>query len=221
MGIKSPFRAIATGVAVALSATVPQMLFGIPWGASAPAGASAAVVLHPLPCTPLSSDVPVEAPQYAQEEGASGGTDQWWCQLPHATELPPQYKELRRLVAPLGFPYALYYSYYGVPTTNRKTGTPTEPAGRTGVVVTVDWNSTVQRQPTHLTYPAPIRGPKVRVAKGVNGVVVVTKTQVSVVWRYPLSGVPKYLSGVATVTVTGTRVPRAVVLDVARHVKPD
>ena len=62
---------------------------------AAEAVASAVGPLHSLRCTPLPSDQPVEAPLYAQQEGANGATDGWWCQMPHATEVPAQFGELK------------------------------------------------------------------------------------------------------------------------------
>ena len=72
-----------------------------------------------------------------------------------------------------------------------------------------------------LQYPATPAGKKVQLSKGVTATVVTAKNSVRVVWRYPTRGVPRYLQGVATVTVTGTGLPAATVVAVARHVEPN
>ncbi len=207
-------------VTVALSVMASVLAAAACLGPTAEAVASAVGPLHSLRCTPLPSDQPVEAPLYAQQEGANGATDGWWCQMPHATEVPAQFGELKRTIDPLTFPYSLYSTYYGVvskagpPTV---LGTPSTP----GVEVTVDFNSTVNHAPGRLHYPATPAGKKVTIAKGVTGTLVSTSNDHYVVWRYPTDGVPRYLQGVATVTVTGTAVPEATVLGVARHVEPN
>lgn len=187
-------------------------------GPLAAAGASGTGSLHTLRCTPLSTDAPLEAPQYAQEEGASDVTDEWWCDLPHATELPTNYVELKRLVAPLTFPYALYSTYYGARGT--KNPTTISSSSQPHVTVTDDVNST-PRRPGKLQYPAAAKGKSIALAKGVSATLVTAHGADTVTWRYPTKGVPRYLQGVATVTVAGTGVPEAVVVAVARHVEPD
>ncbi len=205
---------VLTVVAVAAAPAATDWL-----AATANAGASGVGSLHSLRCTRLATDPPLEAPQYAQDEGASGGTDAWWCQMPHATMVPANYVELKRGVAPLTFPYSLYSTNYGVeskagPTASIGTGIP-------GVEVTVDFNSTVDRAPGRLQYPPEPAGKKVTIARGVTGTLVTASNDIRVVWRYPTKGVPRYLQGVATVTVTGTGLPAATVLGIARHVEPD
>jgi hypothetical protein len=206
----------ARGVKALVALATAAVTLAGPMAGSSTAAASAGTGLRSLRCTRLSSDAAIEAPLYAQQEGASGGTDQWWCQLPHATEVPSTYVELRHLVAPISYPYAYYSTYYG-PSSNATT--PTGLSGP-GLVVAVDWNSTVRR-PRHLTYPAPPKGQEVRLTTRVTGTLVVSKKSVSVTWRYPSSGVPKYLQGVVAITVSGTGLSEAVVLGVARHVVPD
>ena len=196
------------------SAALTVVAMGAVWQV---APADAAGSLHKLACTPLSTDAPLEAPQYAQEDGASGGTDEWWCELPHATQVPANFVERERLVSPIDYPYADYSTYYGTAKTS-----PTALTDRNGpgVEVSVDGDSS-PRLAAHLHYPAVASGRHVRLAKGVTGTVVKDGQSVTVTWRYPRTGVPKYLAGVAAVTVAGSDVPEASVLAVARHVKPD
>ncbi len=200
--------ALALGLALAIGLCSTMAGTGV-------AGAATAGPLRPLRCTPLSTDVPLQPPQYAQAEGAGGATDEWWCELPHATQLPASYVELKRLVAPLAYPYGLYSTYYAP----RGSGS-TAAAGQPVIVVTEDANGGVVR-PGRLKYPATPSGKKIVLVKGVNATVTQSASSVSVEWRYPRSGVPRYLTGVATVTVSGTDVPESVVLGIARHVEPD
>ena len=139
--------------------------------------------------------------------------------MPHLTEVPPNYVELKRGVAPLPWPYSLYSTYYGV----EKKGGPTDSVGPgiPGVELTVDFNSTVDAAPGRLKYPAAPAGKKVKLDGGVTATLVTSSGTAEVVWRYPTSGVPRYLQGVATVTVSGTMLPAATVLAIARQVKPD
>ena len=206
-------------LAAATAAAVCLSLFG----PAAPAAAGPAIgPLHKLACTTLKTDQAIEAPLYAQQEGASGGTDQWWCELPHPTQLPARYTELRRLVSPIDYPYADYSTYYGLPGSAGPTATTVNVPGT--IVVEVDWNST-PRRPGAITYaknPKAQKVIRVNLAKGVTGTELVSKHSVAVVWRYPQKGVPKYLHGVSTVTVVGRAdVPASVVVGVARHVTPD
>lgn len=206
--------AVVVGVSVMAGLYTAQ----VPAGGAARAHAQG---LHSLRCTPLGSDAALEAPLYAQQEGASGADDEWWCELPHAGRLPAGYGELIRTVSPLTYPYALYTTYYGPSTAaNRHALAQTDVSTLTGVWVTDDWDSTV-RGVHNLQYPPAPRGVGVRVAKRVVGTLVAGTGRVSVVWRYPARGVPRYLKGVVTVTVTGNGVPKATLLAVARAVTPD
>jgi hypothetical protein len=200
--------------------TLTGFLAGGVWLAPVGAGAAGNGQLHALRCTTLKTDPPLEAPLYAQQEGASGATDGWWCQMPHATKLPAHFVEIKHVIEPLTFPYSLYSTYYrarskGGPPTSL--GTPGVP----GVEVTIDFNSTVDHAPGRLHYPSTPTGKTVTIRKGLKGTLVTTSNDTYVTWRYPTKGVPRYLQGVATVTVTGTAVPVATVLGVARQVAPD
>jgi hypothetical protein len=186
---------------------------------AAGAGATGGGSVQAVHCTTNPTDPPLEAPPYAQDEGASGGTDAWWCELPHATAMPAHYVELTRGVAPLTWPYSLYSTNYGGRSAKGKT--TTIGTGTPGVNVTVDFNSTVAHAPGPLQYPKAPSGKKVTVSKGVTGTLVTSSNDIRVIWRYPTKGVPRYLQGVATVTVTGYGLPAATVLAVARHVRPD
>jgi hypothetical protein len=214
MSARSKFARLPTAI---VAMTVVAAIS--PWLASVPEAAASTGSLHSLACTQLPTDPPLEAPQYAQTEGASGGTDAWWCQMPHATELPTHFVELSRGVAPLTFPYSLYMTDYGV----EAKGGVTASIGTNipGIRLTIDFNSTVDHAPGKLTYPKAPHGRKVTISKGVTGTLVKASNDTEVVWRFPTKGVPRYLQGVATVTVTGTKLPAATVLKVAQHVAPD
>jgi hypothetical protein len=170
--------------------------------------------LHLIRCTRLTTDTPVAAPLYAQEEGASGETDGWWCEIPHATEVPAKFIELKHLDATLSTPYGLFSTYYGYTRSN------TQPVVGPGIVVSDDMDSS-PRPPKHLRYPPLPHGTKVHLRKGVTAIVTTVKATTTVTWRFPTSGVPRYLRAIVTVTVAGVGgVPKSVVLAVARHVTP-
>src|SRR5579871_5738779 len=85
---------------------------------------SAAAALGPLrsvACTPMASDPAIEAPLYAQQKGASGKSDGWWCQLPHATQVPSGLVPLRRNSAPLPNNYDLDETVYSLAGTAKDT----------------------------------------------------------------------------------------------------
>ena len=200
-------------VVVALAGSVPLVL-------SQPGTAGAAVEigpLHSVSCGPLPGDPPLETPGYAQQGGAGGGTDSWWCELPHATEMPSNYVAFRRSVSPLPNTYADYGTEF-VPKGTGKLSAA-EVNGPT-ITVSSDVNSTVT-PPTHLRYPHLGGGRTVPLQRGVEAAVTSTDGIVTVSWRFPSSGVPKYLRAVVGVTVTGTHVPESTVLAVARQVRPD
>ena len=89
-------RFTAMGIMSAAVSVVPAILLGPPVGATGTLGP-----LKSVGCAPLADDPAVEAPLYAQQEGASSRSDGWWCQLPHATQVPGGLLPLRRDVAPL------------------------------------------------------------------------------------------------------------------------
>jgi hypothetical protein len=217
MSVNRRRRRAAGSMSAAVGAFVVSVAacLGLGWSATG-AGAASSGSLHRLACTPLSTDAPLEAPLYARNDGAGGGTDEWWCELPHATQVPQKYVELKRLVFPLSYPYSGYATYYGPPGDATSAGDP----GTPGVVVTDNVNS-APTAPKRLSYPVQPKGQQVSIAKGVKGTVVKAGDTVTVSWRYPTNGVPRYLGGVAAVKVTGTDVPRALVLAVARHVTPN
>lgn len=168
--------------------------------------------LQPLRCRPMATDPALEAPLYAQDQGASGRPDGWWCQLPHATMVPSGFEQLSRRVAPLADLYADYETQYG-------------PVGSAGgqsgpmILVTDDVNSSVA-PPPHLSYPPLPRGHEVSLAGGVTATLVRSGQTTTVTWKFPLHGVPKYLRAVAEVTVRASEVPESTVLGVAEHVRP-
>jgi hypothetical protein len=207
----------AATVAVALVVPVPLAL-----GQPGTAGASATVgPLRPVACTQLKSDPPLEAPYYAQQAGASSGSDGWWCELPHATEMPNNFVATQRYVSPLSGTVGTYSSYATEYVMRRANGSTPAPTTAPTIIVSSDVNSTVA-PPAHLPYHAPVHATgTATVVKGVNGTIVAGKHVVSVTWRYPTSGTPKYLRGVVSVSVSGSGIPESTLLAVARQVKPD
>lgn len=182
-----------------------------------PARAAGGGPLRSLGCTPMRTDPALEAPLYAQQEGAGGAPDGWWCQLPHATMVPSGFREIRRSVAPLADLYSEYTTEYG-PGAARSVdgGSDTGPE----ILVTDDVNSSVT-PPAHLRYPPATEGRKVSLGHGVTATVSRQGGTTTVTWRYPVSGVPKYLRAVAQVTVSGSHESPSIVMEVARHVRPD
>ncbi|HEY1733882.1 MAG TPA: hypothetical protein VGG23_05495 [Acidimicrobiales bacterium] len=207
-------RAAAVAMVIALAGSVPLVL-------SQPGTAGAAVEigpLHPVSCGPLPGDPPLETPGYAEQDGAGAGSGNWWCELPHATAMPSNFVAFRRSVSPIsGGTYADYGTEYVL--RGRGTQTAAEAGGPT-ITVSSEVNSTVS-PPAHLHYPQPGKGRVVSLGHGVEAMVTSTDGIVTASWRYPSSGVPKYLRAVVQVSVVGTHVPRSTVLAVARQVRPD
>lgn len=198
-----------------LAATV--MTLGLVIGGAltqAPSGATGSNTLRALKCTAMRTDPALEAPLYAQREGANGSADGWWCQLPHATMVPSGFRQVSRSVAPLADLYSNYTTQYGLDVHAADgSGSGHE------ILVTDDVNSSVA-SPSHLRYPAPSKGSTVSLGHGVEATVFRQGSTDTVTWRYPVHGVPKYLRAVAQVTVSGTGEPESVVIGVARHVRP-
>jgi hypothetical protein len=177
-------------------------------GSSGPAAAG----LADATCRPLASDPPLEAPQYAVDDGAGGGADSWWCQLPHATQIPVGYAPVVRTVVPLPNNYADYSTEYAKGGSVNSSSQPT-------IVITSDVDSALS--PSGTTHKAPTGDKKVTLANGVTADVAINGSNVSVRWSYPTKGVPPYLQAVSTITVQGTNLPTAIVEAVAGHVAPD
>jgi hypothetical protein len=204
-------RSAVAVVAVALAVPVPFAL-------GQPGTAGAAVVpgpMEPVACKAVSGEPTVAAPYWAQQEGAGGETSGWWCQLPHATEMPANFVATTRTVDPLPNTYADFTTEY-VPEGSASAAVGTGPS----ITVAPDVDSGVAT-PVHLLYPRQRQGTVVTLPHGVRATMISSKHLVSVHWRYPTSGVPKYLRGVVTVTVIGSDVPKSTVLAVARAVRPD
>lgn len=182
----------------------------------ASAGASSSGSLQALTCTTMRTDPALEAPLYAQNEGASGASDGWWCQLPHLTVVPAGFQQIVRTVAPQPDLYSDYETQYGPPTR----AAPHVLGSGPGILVTDDVNSAVT-PPSHLRYPSLPQGSSVSLGHGVTAVESREGSTTTVTWHYPVHGVPKYLQSVAEVTVSGSQVPASEVLDVARHVRPN
>lgn len=173
--------------------------------------------LRPVACKSLPSDPPLEAPTYAQNAGASPVADGWWCQLPHATQMPANFVAAQREVIPLPNLYGQYTTTFVSPVA---AGAASRTGNRSSIVVAPEVNGAVA--PGKPVPPAaPPGARKVALAKGITASVVSMGRSVVVTWPYPSSKVPPYLRAVASITVTGTGVPESVVLAVAKHVKPD
>jgi hypothetical protein len=186
------------------------------------AGASG-VTLDRVKCTTLPGDPLIEAPGYAQEKGANGLTDGWWCQLPHATEVPSGLVARRRFFIPANnTTYGDYWTWYGPPSKGRATRTAAPTPTIEGVVV-ADFVYAEATAPKRLVHQPAVKGGKrVELEPGLWGTESVTKTTVQFTFRFPTNGkgVPKYLTSVATVTVIGWKESFATVLAVARQVRP-
>ena len=203
-------RSIAVAIVLAATA-VPALWLGPPAAAAVRLGP-----LHSVRCAAMASDPQLEAPLYAQQKGASGRADAWWCQLPHATQVPGGLVPLRRDVAPLPNGYAIEETVYTrgglVKDASISTKSP-------AIVVEVKLNSVVA--PTTTAHVPQFSSPNtVTLKKGVTANVLTSGGQIDVSWAYPTTGVPKYLVAVASVTVAGFDVPASTVIAVAKHVKP-
>ena len=196
--------AISAGLALAPS----------PAGASSKSSTKAAPMVY-VGCKPNPTDPQIEAPLYAQNAGASPRADGWWCELPHATQMPENFVPVRRYVVPIGGTtgtYALFSTQFGTDPLKASTGKVPH------ITVSAEVNTAV-KPPKHLQYP-PTRGKSVRLKRHLRANVSVKGKSVVVTWRYPTKGVPKYLRAVTTVIVSASGVPKAEVLDVAKAVYP-
>jgi hypothetical protein len=205
-------RALATYSIFAAVLTVPAVWLGPSVAATTTLGP-----LKSVSCAPLAGDPAIEAPLYAQQKGASGKSDGWWCQLPHATQVPAGLVALRRDSAPLPNNYALdqtVYSPAGLPKDASITAN-----GPPVIVVEVKVNSAVAPGST-ARVPQFSSARKIVLKKGVTANVLTSSGQTDVSWAFPTSGVPKYLSAVSSVTVAGFSVPAPMVIAVAKHVVP-
>jgi hypothetical protein len=203
------------GIVAALTMIVTMTVAGQSGaGATAPSTVGS---LRPVACKPLPSDPPLEAPTYAQNAGASPVADGWWCQLPHATQMPANFVAAQREVIPLPNLYGQYTTTFVTPVA---AGAASRTGSRSSIVVAPEVNGAVAPgKPVPPSAPPGAR--QVALAKGITASVVSKGRSVVVTWPYPSSKVPPYLRAVASITVTGTGVPESVVLAVAKHVKPD
>jgi hypothetical protein len=204
-------RVIALSIVLAVP-TVPVIWLGQSVAATTTLGP-----LQAVSCAPLSSDPAIEAPLYAQRKGASGKSDGWWCQLPHATQVPGGLVALRRDSAPLPNNYDLDETLYSPPGTAKDAGISAH--GPPFIIVEVKVNSAVAPGAT-ARVPQFSSAHKVVLKKGLTANVVTDSGQTDVSWAFPPSGVPKYLSAVSSVTVAGFNVPASTVIAVAKHVAP-
>jgi hypothetical protein len=204
-------KVIATGILAAVP-TIPAI-----WLGSSVAATTTLGPLKSVACTPMASDPAIEAPLYAQQKGASAKSDGWWCQLPHATEVPGGLVPLRRDSAPLPNNYDLDETVYSSAGTAKDASITAH--GPPTLVVEVKVNSAVAPGVT-ARVPQFSSTRKVVLKKGITASVLTGSGQTDVSWAFPTSGVPKYLGAVSSVTVAGFGVPSSVVIAVAKHVAP-
>jgi hypothetical protein len=121
-----------------------------------------------------------------------------------------------RLVEPFTNTYASYATVYTLKGT-----AATAPAGDGPSIVVAPYADSAVAASKQLRYGSQPKGQTVALGHGVTATLVKSKKLVTAYWRYPRSGVPKYLRGVASVTVTGTHVPVSTVIAVARSVRPN
>lgn len=200
------------GVVPAAAAVLTlAVVAGAPAGAAPVASRLVSGPVRPVACRPLATDPQLQAPLYAQNEGASGAADEWWCELPHATRMLAGYVAVQRDVAPLADDYAYYTTEFARRGAKAGSG-PT-------VMVTDDVESV--QDPGALHYGRTPPGRKFRVAKGVTGYISSSDGSTQATWRFPTRGVPRYLQAVATVTVLGNGVSAPTIEAIARSVEPD
>jgi hypothetical protein len=173
--------------------------------------------LKSVTCRPMASDPPIEAPLYAREKGASAKSDAWWCQLPHATQVPGGLVALRRDSAPLPNNYDLDETLYSPAGTEKDASVTAH--GPPAIIVEVKVNSAVVPGAT-ARVPQFTSAHQVVLKKGVTANVLTDSGQTDVSWAFPTTGVPKYLNAVSSVTVAGFDVPASMVIAVAKHVAP-
>ena len=200
------------GIVLAAVSVVPAIWLGPPVGATSTLGP-----LTSVGCAPTAAEPSIEAPLYAQKEGASPKSDGWWCQLPHATEVPAGLLPLRRDVAPLPQNFALYQTVYAPAGTAKDDSITAN--GPPAIVVEVKANSAVAPGKT-ARIPQFTSSQKVVLKKGITAYVLSGSGQTDVSWSLPTTGVPRYLSPVTYVTVAGFGVPASAVIAVAKHVQP-
>jgi hypothetical protein len=205
-------RVIAMGIMFAAASAVPAIWLGPPVSAATTVGP-----LKSVGCAPMASDPSIEAPLYAQQKGASSESDGWWCQLPHATQVPGGLVPLRRDVAPLPNGYALDQTVYSSAGTAKDLSITAH--GPPAVIVEVKVNSVIAPTST-ARVPQFSSSKKVVLKKGVTANVLSSSGQTDVSWAFPTTGVPKYLSAVSSVTVAGFGVPASAVIAVAKHIAP-
>jgi hypothetical protein len=204
-------RALAAYSVLAAVLTVPAVWLGPSVAATTTLGP-----LKSVSCAPLASDPAIEAPLYARHEGASGRSDGWWCQLPHATQVPDGLVVLRRDSAPLPKNYDLDQTVYSTAGRAADAGIT---ANAPSIIVEVKVNSAVAPGAT-ARVPQFSSATKVPLKKGVTANLLTESGQTDVSWAFSRSGVPKYLSAVSSVTVAGFDVPASMVIAVAKHVAP-
>jgi hypothetical protein len=213
VGERAPARrVIGIGIILAAVPAVPALWLGPPVAASTTLGP-----LKSVACAAMASDPAIEAPLYAQQKGASPKSDGWWCQLPHATQVPAGLVALRRDSAPLPNNYALDQTVYSSRGTAKDRSITDH--GPPALIVEVMVNSAVAPGPT-ARVPQFSSARTVTLKKGITANVLTSSGQTDVSWAFPTSGVPKYLSAVSSVTVAGFGVPASVVVAVAKHVAP-
>jgi hypothetical protein len=205
-------RVTAMGIMVAAVSVAPAIWLGPPVAATSTLGP-----LKSVGCAPMASDPAIEAPLYAQQEGASSKSDGWWCQLPHATQIPGGLLPLRREVAPLPQNFAIYQTVYSPAGTAKDDSITAN--GPPAIVIEVNVDSAMAPGATART-PQFSSSQKVVLKKGIQANVLTSGGQTDVSWSFSTTGVPRYLSPVSYVTVAGFGVPASAVIAVAKHVRP-
>ena len=205
-------RVTALGVLFAAVSVAPAIWLGPPVAATTTLGP-----LTSVGCTPLAAEPSIEAPLYAQQEGASSKSDGWWCQLPHATQVPGGLLPLRRDVAPLPQNYAIYQTVYSPAGTAKDDSITAN--GPPAIVIEVKVNSSIAPGKA-VRAPQFSSSQKVVLKKGIQANVLTSGGQTDVSWSFSTTGVPRYLSPVSFVTVAGFGVPASAVIAVAKHVRP-
>ncbi len=133
----------------------------------------------------MAADPAIEAPLYAQQKGASGKSDGWWCQLPHATQVPGGLVPLRRDSAPLPKNYDLDQTVYSSAGTAKDASITTH--GPPTLIVEVKVNSAVAPGAT-ARVPQFSSAQKVVLKKGVTANVLTDSGQTDVSWAFSTSG---------------------------------
>ena len=161
-------------------------------GPAGGAGAASSLgSLKPVRCAPTATDPPARSPALRATGRGQWPADAWWCQLPHATQVPSGLVPLRRDVAPLPNNYAIDETVYSAAGLANDASIGSN--GSASIIVEVKVNSSIAPGTTpHVPQFSSAR--TVLLKKGVTGDVLTGSGQSDVSWAYPTAGVPKYLT---------------------------